>query len=171
MCWGVGEVRGDVGKGEGSEEMWGSVLGPHTLTHLPYSSPHILSLHANTFSYSPHTLSHTPPHTSFPTSPYIPTHSPYLFPQLPSPPLHPNTLPHSPNSLSHTSPHIFPHSFNCVTKLCDDVILINLTGKARKIFYDNWEFKVLFRCRQCKFLMYESVAKLSRGKVTMVKLP
>ena len=29
VCWGVGEVREDVGKGEGSKvkEMWGSVLG------------------------------------------------------------------------------------------------------------------------------------------------
>ena len=35
MCWGVGEVRGDVGKGEVGEEMWGSVLGPHTQTHFP----------------------------------------------------------------------------------------------------------------------------------------
>ena len=35
VCWVVGEVRGDVGKGEGSEEMWGSVLGPHPLTHFP----------------------------------------------------------------------------------------------------------------------------------------
>ena len=35
VCWGVGEVRRDVGKGEGSEErweMWGSVLGPHSFS-------------------------------------------------------------------------------------------------------------------------------------------
>ena len=30
VCWGVWEVRGDVGKGE-VRKMWGSVLGPHTL--------------------------------------------------------------------------------------------------------------------------------------------
>ena len=33
MCWGVGEVRGDIGKGE-VRKMWGSVggsvLGSHT---------------------------------------------------------------------------------------------------------------------------------------------
>ena len=37
VCWGVREARGDVKKGEGSEvreEMWGSVLGPHTLSVL-----------------------------------------------------------------------------------------------------------------------------------------
>ena len=55
MCWGVGEVRGDAGKGEGSEvrEMWGkvggSVLGPHTslipLPTLPYTPPPFLSSH------------------------------------------------------------------------------------------------------------------------------
>ena len=38
--------------------------------------------------------------------------------------------------------------------------------KPDKIFYDNREFKVLFRCRQCKFSMYESVAKLPCGEVT-----
>ena len=30
---------------------------------------------------------------------------------------------------------------------------------------------MLFRCRQCKFLMYESVAKLPCDKVTVAKLP
>ena len=39
--------------------------------------------------------------------------------------------------------------------------------KPDEIFYDNREFKVLFRCRQCKFSMYESVAKLPRGEVTI----
>ena len=43
--------------------------------------------------------------------------------------------------------------------------------KPDSIFYDNREFKVLFRCRQCKFSMYESVAKLPCGKVTVAKLP
>ena len=95
MCWDVGEVRGDVGKGE-VREMWVSELGPHTITHF-----------------------HTPP-------PFL---SPHPFPTRP---LHPNTLPHSPHALSHTSPHIFPNSFNYVAKLpCDDVTLINLTGKAQ----------------------------------------
>ena len=53
---------------------------------------------------------------------------------------------------------------------CNDVTLINLLKKPNKIFYDNQEFKVLFWCRQCNFLMYESVAKLPRGKVTEAKL-
>ena len=123
VCWGVGEVRGVVGKGEGSEEMWESVLRFHTLT--PFiKPPPFLSPHANTLPHSPHTgiLSHTPPHTSFLASPHISSHSSPHFP------LHPNTLPHSPHALS----HIFPHSFDYVAKLpCDDVTLINLTGKAR----------------------------------------
>ena len=34
----------------------------------------------------------------------------------------------------------------------------------------NRKFKVLFRCRQCKFSMYESVAKLPCGEVTAAKL-
>ena len=120
VCWGVGEVRKDVRKGEGSEvgeEMWGSVLGPHTLTHFPthpnpmhfttplptlHHSPHIFpysSPHPNTLPYtSPHTSSHSSPHLS----------------------QHPNTLPHSPHALFHTSPHIFPHSLDYMAKLpCD----------------------------------------------------
>ena len=44
MRWGVGEVRGDVKKGEMREEMWGSVLGPHTQIQFP-TSPPFLSLH------------------------------------------------------------------------------------------------------------------------------
>ena len=62
VCWGMGEVRGDGGKGEGSEEMWGSVLGPHTHPiplPLRLSSPHIPTPHAKTLPHSPHTLSHT----------------------------------------------------------------------------------------------------------------
>ena len=43
--------------------------------------------------------------------------------------------------------------------------------KSDKIFYDNREFKVLFWCRQCKFSMYKSVAKLPCGEVTVAKFP
>ena len=99
VCWGVGEVRGDVGKGKGNEvrEMWGSVggsvLGSHTLTHFP-TPPPFLSPPANTFPYSPHTLCHTPPHTSFLTSQHTSLHlPPHLFPQLPSPPYTPTHFP------------------------------------------------------------------------------
>ena len=148
--------------------MWGSVLGPHTLTHFPtpppFLSPHPFP-HANTLSHSPHKVSHTPPHTSplptyltllIPTPQHTSLHPPHLFPQLPSPPSTPQHIPHS--------PHIFPHSLDYVAKLpCDDVTLINLTRLWKspiKSFKDNQEFKVLFRCRHCKFSMYESVAKL-----------
>ena len=134
---GCGEVRGDVGKGEG-REMWGikSVLGPHTSTHFPTSSP-LPSPHpfptANTLPHSPHTLSHTlPTHLSLSpptaplTSPYTPTH---FF-------IHPM---HSPTPLS---PHFTPQF-----RLCGEVT--ELLEKPNKIFYGNREFKVLFRCMQC----------------------
>ena len=149
MCWGVGEVRGDVGKGEGSEvreEMWGSVLRPHTLTHFhtppPFLSPHPFSTRQHTFPLTPYTLPHfssaLPTHLSLPaptpqhTSLHLPPHPPHTsFCSSPYLPLHHNTLPHSPHALSHTSPHIFPLSFDYVAKLpSDNVTLINLTGKA-----------------------------------------
>ena len=120
MCWGVGKVRGDVGKGEMRKEMWGSVLGPHTLTHFP-TPPHILS-HTPThflspytllppFPLTPYTLPHfSTPHTSFLISPTVPHPKtfPYTSPHTsshssPDLPLHPNTLPHSYHALS-------PHS-------------------------------------------------------------
>ena len=128
---GCGEVRGDVGKGEGGNV--GKCVGaPHPNTFLSHPFSHsspILSPHANTLPHLPHTLSHTPPHTSsLPThlslppntlsytSPHISRHSSSHLP------LHPNTLPHSPYALFHT----FPHSFDYVAKLpCDDVPLIN----------------------------------------------
>ena len=124
VCWGVGEVRGDVGKGEVREEMRGSVLGPHTQTHfptpLPFLPPHpfptcpILSpisfrhmpthfpthpIHSPTLLHSPHTPTH------FSTPPPTP---PYLFPQLPSPPpTHFPTHPmHSPTPLPTSSPTV-----------------------------------------------------------------
>ena len=129
MCWGVGKVRGDVRKGEMREEMWGSVLGTHTLTHFPtpplFLSPHPSPSRQHTSLLTPYTFPQPYPHI-FPyssphpsTLPYISHHSsPYL-------PLHPSTLPHSPHAFS----HIFLHSLNYVAKLpCDDVTLINLTG-------------------------------------------
>ena len=147
VCWGVGEVRGDVGKGEGIEEVWISVLGPHILTHShtlpPFLSPHPFP-HANTLSHSPHTVFHTPPHSSpldphlsYLTSPHTPTHfPPYLLPQLPSPPatpLHTSQSPFTPCTHPHLSPHLPPQFQLCgeVTVPCDDVTLVNLTGKGR----------------------------------------
>ena len=117
------------------------MLGPHTLTHFPHSSPHIPPPHTSTLPHSPHTLSHTLPHT-FPllthlslliptpqhTSLHLPPQSPYLLPQLPSPlPTPQHTSPLTPCTLPQT--HIFPHSLDYVAKLpCDDVPLINLAG-------------------------------------------
>ena len=138
MCWVVGEVRGDIRKGEESEvreEMWGSVLGLHTRTHFttspPHSSPHIPPPHANTLPHLPHTLSHTSPlpthlslliptpqHTSLHLPPHTSSHSsPHLH-------LHPNTLPTHPMH----SPTSSPQLGLCCEVLCDDVALINLTG-------------------------------------------
>ena len=108
---GCGEIRGDVGKGEG-REMWGikSVLGPHTSTHFPTSSllpsPHPFPTRQHT---SPLTPSPLPTYLSLPPptphhislhllhTPHISSHS------SPDLPLHPNTLPYSPHALSHTS--------------------------------------------------------------------
>ena len=86
-------MRGGVGKVKGREEMWGSVLGPHTQIHFP-TPPPFLSPHANTLSQSPHTgrLSHTPPHTSFLASPHTPT-------QFSTPP--PIPLPTTPYTPTH----------------------------------------------------------------------
>ena len=131
VCWGVKEVRGDVGKGEVREEMWEVCWGP-TPSTFPYTSPIPLPtsfphapihfptplpthpIHSPTllhsphiFSYLPHTLTHfpTPPLTSPPTS----SHS---YPDLP---LHPNTLPHLPHALSsHLSPQF---------RLCGEVTI------------------------------------------------
>ena len=151
MCWGVGEVRGDVGKGEVREmlgSVGGSVLEPHTLTHF-LTPPPFLSPHANTLPHSPHTLSHTPTRT-FPLPTHLsspPNTLPYTSPHTlhtsshssPDLPLHPSTL--TPRTLPHLYPHL-PHSFDYVTKLpcddapdyfwiIDDVTLISLIGKAR----------------------------------------
>ena len=126
VCWGVGEVRGDVGKGEGSEEMWGrvggSVLGPHTLL---YTSSIPLPTRQHIFPFTPFTLPHpsshfSTPHTSFLTSP-TPQHTslhlpPYLFSQLPSPPpTYQHTSPFTPCTLPHLSPHL-PSQF----RLCGE---------------------------------------------------
>ena len=116
-CDGVwGGVRGNVGKGEG-RDMWGikSVLGPHTSTHFPTSSPlpcpHPFPTRQHTSPLTPYTFPH-PPLTSFLTSPHTPTHFPTSPPTAPL--TSPYTLPYSPHALS---PHILPHSFDYVAKL------------------------------------------------------
>ena len=139
----MGEVRGNAGRGEGREEMWGikSVLGPHTSINFP-TSPPFPSPHAYTFPHSPHTLSHTlPTHLSLPpptpahpnTFPYISPHTPIFLPTAPlTSPLTPqHTSLFTPCTLPHLSPHLTPR-FDYVAKLpCDDVTLMNLTRKAR----------------------------------------
>ena len=148
MCWGVGEVRGDVGKGE---EMWGSVggsvLGPDTRTHFhtppPFLSPQPFPTRHHIFLLTQCTLLHpsphfSTPHTSFLTSPHTPTHFPTPPPtphtsshSSPHLPLCPTHFPIHPCTLPHLSPHL-SHSFICVAKSpCDDVTLINLTGQTR----------------------------------------
>ena len=113
VCWGVGKVRGDVGKGEVRKEMWGSVLGPHTLTHFP-TPPHILSPHADTLPLPIHSLTPSPltpytlPHFSTPqTSFLISPHTPRHFPTPPPTPL-PTAPLISPYTVTpqHTSPLI-----------------------------------------------------------------
>ena len=55
MCWGVGEVRGDVRRGEGSEvssesgDVGKCVGAPHPNT-LPYTSPHPSRQHTSPFT-------------------------------------------------------------------------------------------------------------------------
>ena len=132
---------------------------PHTPTHFPTHPihspaplPHFFTPHTS-FVTSQHTSLHLPPHThtTFHSSPHLP--------------LHPNTLTPTPQALFHTS----PHSFDYEAKLpCDDYLnKFNWTvEKPDKIFYDNRGFKVLFWCGQCKFSMYDSVAKLPCGEVT-----
>ena len=108
VCWGVGEVRGDVGKGEG-REMWGSVLGPHTQTHFPTPLPTC----QHTSPLTPYTLPHfstphTPQHTSLHLHPHTSSHSSLHLPLGYTPihfPLTPCIFPQ------------IPHSFEYVAKL------------------------------------------------------
>ena len=132
VSWDVGEIRGDVGKGEG-REMWGikSVLGLHTSTHFRTSSslpsPHPFPTRQHTSPLAPYTFPH-PPHTSPlpthlsllpPTPPHISSHSSSDLP------LHPNTLPYSPHALSHT---FLPTSYPTVSLMWRSY---QVTRKAR----------------------------------------
>ena len=127
-------------------------VGASHLNTFPYISPITLP---TSFPHSPHTLSHT-----------LPTllHSPHIFSYLPHTPTHfptspstpPISLPTAPLTSPYTPTHFLIHPMHSPTPLSP-----HLTSQFRlKIFYGNREFKVLFRCRQCKFSMYESVAKL-----------
>ena len=136
VCWGVGEVSGDVGKSEGGN-VGKCVRAPH-LNTLPCTSLIPFLTRQHTSPLTPYTLPHpyphfSSPHTSFLSSLHTPTHFPTPLPTAPltSPYTPTNTFPHSPHALSHTFP-TSSHSFDYVAKLpCDDVTLINLTGKAQ----------------------------------------
>ena len=114
---------------------------PDTLTHflthpILYHTPHMVHTSPYIFPYLPHIPTHfTPPPT--------PQHTSLHLPHTPHTSLHNSTpFSHSPHTLSHTSPplsHTSPHNpptfsiYETVAKLpaCDDVTLINLTGKAQ----------------------------------------
>ena len=153
----------------------------HTSLHLPHSSPHTPThfLFLYTFPHPFPLTPYTPPPLSLPPS--TPQHISLHLPPHPPIPLPTATLTSSytptqfPTHPMH-SPHIFPHSFDCdVAKLpCDNVTLINSTGLWKspiKFFMTAGNLKSCFGCRQCKFSMYESVAKLPCSEVTVAKLP
>ena len=87
-------------QGKVREEMWGSVLGPHTLTYFS-TPPPFLSPRANTLPYSPHIFPYLPTH--FPTPPPTPP-IPLLTAPLTSP-YNPTHFPTNPCTL----PHLYPH--------------------------------------------------------------
>ena len=78
-------------------EVWRSVWrcvgksggSPHTLLHVPYTSPHIFHTHPTPLPHPPNT---SPPHS--------PDTSLDAFPHSP---------PHTPHTFSHTFPHLPPH--------------------------------------------------------------
>ena len=141
--------------------MWGikSVLGPHTSTHFPTSSPlpsphsfptrqHISPLTPYTFPYPPHT-SPLPTYLSLPPStpkhislhlPHTPHISSYSSPDLP---LHTSLF--TPCTLPHLSPHILPHSFACVAKLPSN------SKSPKKIFTATGNLKSCFGVGNANF--------------------
>ena len=177
-CDGVwGGVRGNVGKGEG-REMWGikSVLGPHTSTHFPTSSPlpspHPFPTRQHTSPLTPYTFPH-PPLTSFLTSPHTPTHFPTSPPTSPiSLPTAPLTSPYTPTHfLIHPmhSPYILPHSFDYVAKLRSNskspIKFLTATGNLKCCFGVG---NVNFRCM--KVWRSYHVAKLPWRSYHVAKL-
>ena len=169
MRGGVGKCVG-CGGGKGRcKERWGEwgdvgkyVGAPHPNT-LHYTSPIPLptSLPLTPTHFLTHPTHFPIPHTSFLTHPHILTH-------FPTPP--PTPLPTAPLTSPYTPTHFPTHPMHSPPQfgLCGEVTMwrcchnkFNQTvKKPDKIFFDNREFKVLFWCRQCKFSMYESVAKL-----------
>ena len=114
--------------------MWGSVLGPHTLTHFP-TPPLSLPLTPAHFPtplpallHFPHIFPYSSPHpNTLPYTVHLP-HTSSVFPQLSSPPPTPqHTSPLTPCTLSHLYPHL-PYSLDYVAKLPCDELTLNLTG-------------------------------------------
>ena len=139
--------------------MWGikSVLGPHTSTHFPTSSPlpspHPFPL-ANTLPHPPHIFPYLPPNPI--TFPYIPHISSHSSPDLP---LHTSLF--TPCTL----PHLSPHSFDYVAKLpSNSKSPIKIFMATRNLKSCSGVGNVNFRCM--KVWRSFRVAKLPCGKVT-----
>ena len=150
--------------------MWGikSVLGPHTSTHFPTSSP----------LPSPHpflTRQHTSPLTPSPLPIYLslPPPHPITFPYIsPTPRISLPTAPLTSPYTQHTSlftpctlPHLSPHSFDYVAKLPSNskspIKFLMATGNLKSCFGVG---NVNFRCM--KVWRSFHVAKLPCGEVT-----
>ena len=157
--------------------MWGikSVLGPHTSTHFPTSSP-LPSPHP--FPTRQHTSLLTPPLRTYlslppPTPHHISLHLPHTPIFLPTAPLtSPYTPTHflfTPCTLPHLSPHILPHNFDYVAKLPSNskspIKIFTATGNLKSCFGVG---NVNFRCM--KVWQSFHVAKLLRRSYHVAKL-
>ena len=122
---------GDVGKGEG-REMWRikSVLGPHTSTHFPTSSPlpspHPFPTRQHTFPLTPYTLRH-PPHTSFLTSPHTPTHF------CTSPPTPPISLPTASLTSPYSPTHFLIHPMHSPPSLPTSYLTVSIMWRSYQL--------------------------------------
>ena len=149
--------------------MWGikSVLGPHTSTHFPTSSPlpspHPFPTCQHTSPLTPYTFPH-PPHTS-----PLPTH-------LSLPPLTPQ---HISLFTPCTLPHLSPHSFAYVAKLSSNskspIKFFTATGNLKSCFgVGNVNFRCMkvWRSYHVAKLLWRSyhVAKLLATLVIFVLL-
>ena len=128
------------------------MLGPHTSTHFPTSSP-LPSLHPfptrqhtsplTTLLHSPHIFPYLPPHPN--TFPYISPHTPHISSHSSPTPQHTSLF--TPCTLPHLSPHILPHSFAYVAKLPSNlkspIKFFTATGNLKSCFGVG---NVNFRC-------------------------
>ena len=99
VCWGMGEVKGDVGKCErrhGKSQQTSFNTSPHISPTPQHTFPH-LSQHFPISPPHPNTLSHTFPNSQhFVTSPHLSSPYPHL-----------NTLSHTPKHFSTPPPTDF----------------------------------------------------------------